>query len=76
MRCSGSAVQNKEFAMPDQKVSLEDILDQYSPENEIPKTSVGRVDAQKIINSTVEAPDMTKKAEQRRNNLCDGICGQ
>ena len=78
MRCSGSAVQNKEFAMPDQKVSLEDILDQYSPENESPKTSVGRVDAQKIINSTVEAPDMTQKTEPRpavsheRSALFDG----
>ena len=32
--------------MPDQKLSLEDILNEYSPENQSPKTQVGRVDAQ------------------------------
>ena len=42
--------------MPDQKLSLEDILNEYSPENEEPRTSVGRVDAQKILNSTVDKP--------------------
>ena len=44
--------------MPDQKMSLEGILEQYSPKNEKPKTTVGRVDAQKIINSTIESPDL------------------
>ncbi len=42
--------------MPDQKLSLEEILNEYSPDNESPKTRVGRVDAQKILNSTVESP--------------------
>lgn len=46
--------------MPDQKMSLEDILNQYSPDDSQPKTSVNRVDAQKILNSTIESPDMLK----------------
>ena len=59
MKSSGSAeLQNKEIGMSDQKMSLEDILDQYSPDDTQPRTSVGRVDAQKIINSTIEAPDL------------------
>lgn len=48
--------------MPDQKMSLEDILDQYSPDDSQPKTSVNRVDAQKILNSTIESPDMLNRA--------------
>ena len=51
--------------MPDQKMSLENILDEYSPEGKKPRTSVGRVDAQKILNSTVEAPDEAPKDERR-----------
>ena len=53
--------------MPHQKMSLDEILAQYSPENQEPKTSVGRVDAQKILNSTVDAPVKTeeKEASQR-----------
>ena len=51
--------------MPEQKPLLEDILDEYSPGNNEPKTKVGRVDAQKIINSTMEAPDLVKAAKSR-----------
>lgn len=51
--------------MPDQKVSLEDILNEYSPENSRPKTNVGRVDAQKIINSTVKEPEEQTKPEKK-----------
>ena len=51
--------------MSEQKPSLEAILDEYSPDNEEPKTRVGRVDAQKIINSTVESPDIVEKAKSR-----------
>ncbi|MBQ8582195.1 MAG: hypothetical protein IJ487_00435 [Ruminococcus sp.] len=46
--------------MSEQKFSLEDILDEYSPDNDSPKSSVGRVDAQKIINSTIEDPSRIK----------------
>ena len=49
--------------MPHQKMSLDEILAQYSPENQEPKTSVGRVDAQKILNSTVDAPVKTEEKE-------------
>lgn len=45
--------------MPDQKLSLEDILNEYSPDNNVNSSAVGRVDAQKIINSTVDAPDLS-----------------
>ena len=66
MRCSASAEEaNKEIIMSEQKPSLEAILDEYSPDNEEPKTRVGRVDAQKIINSTVESPDIVEKAKSR-----------
>lgn len=41
--------------MPDQKLSLEDILNEYSPQNENSHTSVRRIDAQKILNSTVNS---------------------
>ena len=51
--------------MPDQKMSLEDILKEYSPESGAPKTSVGRVDAQKILNSTVEAPELAPPEKSR-----------
>lgn len=47
--------------MPDQKLSLEDILNEYSPQNKNSKTSVGRVDAQKILNSTIETPETVPK---------------
>lgn len=47
--------------MPDQKISLEDILNEYSPENQKPRTKVGRVDAQKILNSTIESPQTSTK---------------
>ena len=66
MRCSASAGEaNKEIIMSEQKPSLEAILDEYSPDNQEPKTKVGRVDAQKILNSTVEAPDIVEKAKSR-----------
>ena len=51
--------------MSEQKPSLEAILDEYSPDNQEPKTKVGRVDAQKIINSTVDSPDIVQKAKSR-----------
>jgi len=53
--------------MPDQKISLEGILDEYSPEDQEPKTSVGRVDAQKILNSTVSSPTAVKTAPPQRS---------
>ena len=55
----------KEIIMSEQKPSLEAILDEYSPDNNEPKTKVGRVDAQKIINSTVDSPDIVQKAKSR-----------
>lgn len=45
--------------MPDQKLSLEDILDEYSSDRSAPDNHVGRVDAQRIINSTLESPDFS-----------------
>ncbi|WP_455529444.1 hypothetical protein [Ruminococcus sp.] len=50
--------------MSDQKPSLEDILDEYSPDSSDIKAA-GRVDTQKILNSTVEAPDIVQKAKSR-----------
>ena len=47
--------------MSDQKPSLEDILDEYSSGSTEIKAA-GRIDTQKILNSTVEAPDITEKA--------------
>lgn len=46
--------------MPDNKLSLEDILNEYSPQNENSQTSVRRVDAQKILNSTVTTSSTIK----------------
>ncbi|MBR1823748.1 MAG: hypothetical protein IJ779_05890 [Ruminococcus sp.] len=46
--------------MPEKKPSLEEILEEYSPESS--NVSVGRVDAQKILNSTVQSPDLSKMA--------------
>lgn len=51
--------------MPEQKPMLEDILDEYSPDDKEPKTRVGRVDAQKIINSTIETPEIAPKVNTR-----------
>ena len=50
--------------MSDQKPSLEDILDEYSPDGDNIRAA-GRVDTQKILNSTVEAPDIVEKAKSR-----------
>ena len=50
--------------MSDQKPSLEDILDEYSPDSSDIKAA-GRVDTQKILNSTVESPDIVQKAKSR-----------
>ena len=61
MRYSVSAERlNKEISMPEKKPSLEEILEEYSPESS--NVSVGRVDAQKILNSTVQSPDLSKMA--------------
>ena len=68
--------------MPDNKMSLENILDEYSPGSSEPKTSVGRVDAQKIINSTVEAPELGPRERQKitltdeKSSLFDGALRQ
>lgn len=68
--------------MPDQKLSLEDILNEYSPENKSPKTHVGRVDAQKILNSTIQAPEKNVSSVKQpassheRSNLFDGALRQ
>ncbi len=68
--------------MPDQKLSLEDILNEYSPENKSPKTHVGRVDAQKILNSTIKAPEENASSVKQpassheRSNLFDGALRQ
>ena len=62
MRFSVSAEPtHKETNMPEKKPSLEDILDEYSPASS--NVSVGRVDTQKILNSTVQLPDLSKMAE-------------
>ncbi|MBR5682376.1 MAG: hypothetical protein IKW96_03710 [Ruminococcus sp.] len=50
--------------MSDQKPSLEDILDEYSPDSKDLRAA-GRVDTQKILNSTVESPDIIEKAKSR-----------
>lgn len=63
-RLFGSAG-NKVDTMSEQKFSLEDILDEYSPENGSPKSSVDRIDAQKIINSTVEDPSRIKREPKK-----------
>ncbi len=68
--------------MPDQKLSLEDILNEYSPENQSPKTQVGRVDAQKILNSTLKAPETSVEQasspihSHKKSNLFDGALRQ
>lgn len=49
--------------MSEQKPSLEAILDEYSPDNQKPKTNVSRVDAQKIINTAIDSPDIVQKAK-------------
>ena len=65
MKCSASAeALNKEITMSDQKPSLEDILDEYSPDSKDLRAA-GRVDTQKILNSTVESPDIIEKAKSR-----------
>jgi len=66
MKCcvSAEAIRNKEIIMSDQKPSLEDILDEYSPDSNDVRAA-GRVDTQKILNSTVEAPDIVEKAKSR-----------
>lgn len=48
--------------MPDNKLSLEDILNEYSSDSSQP---VGRVDAQKIINSTLPNPVKKKLSTPR-----------
>ena len=63
--CASAEAITKEIIMSEQKPSLEAILDEYSPDNHEPKTKVGRVDAQKIINSTVDSPDIIQKAKSR-----------
>lgn len=67
MRCSASAeINNKEKSMPEKKPSLEEILDEYTPDSS--NVSVGRVDTQKILNSTVKLPDLSKMAESAQKN--------
>lgn len=65
--------------MSDQKLSLEDILDQYTPDKEGSQTPhVGRIDAQKIINQTIgdtqEEPltPQVKPPSHEKNELFDG----
>lgn len=63
--------------MSDNKLSLEDILNEYSPDpNDTSSTHVGRVDAQKIINSTLPNPVRDKPrtrtaVSHERNELFD-----
>ena len=51
--------------MPDQKLSLEDILEEYPSDNSASDDRVGRVDARKIINSTLESPDFSGSKPKR-----------
>lgn len=51
--------------MSEQKMSLEDILNEYSSDGNAAETHVGRVDAQKILNSTVESPDFSGSRPNR-----------
>ena len=51
--------------MSEQKPSLEAILDEYSPDSLEPKSKVGRVDAQKVINSTIDAPEFVSRPKPR-----------
>lgn len=52
--------------MPDQKLSLEDILDEYSPDTEDNNPHVGRIDAQKIINTTLPDPVLQPPPQPQR----------
>ena len=45
--CVSAETLTKEIIMSEQKPSLEAILDEYSPDNQEPKTKVGRVDARR-----------------------------
>ena len=58
MRCSTSAApKHKEDIMAESKLSLENILDEYSPDkDEAGSPHVARADAQKVINSPLPAP--------------------
>ncbi len=51
--------------MPDQNLSLEDILNEYSPDTTNERLPVGRVTAQKILNSTVPDPEKPEAAPAR-----------
>lgn len=51
--------------MPDQNLSLEDILNEYSPDSNNDRSPVGRVAAQKIINSTILDPEKPEAGPAR-----------
>ena len=63
--------------MADTKLSLEDILDEYKTDpNDSSTAHVGRVDAQKIINSTLPDPvkiaaEIPKAVSHEKNELFD-----
>ncbi|MBR3759870.1 MAG: hypothetical protein IKK47_02625 [Ruminococcus sp.] len=63
MKFSGNAELREEIAMPDQKLSLEDILNEYSPKSQ---EGVRRIDAQKILNSTVNSNTSAPKQRADR----------
>ena len=51
--------------MPDKKMSLNEILNEYSSDNSDPKNAVGRVDAQKILNSTIKSPEFAPRKDNK-----------
>ncbi len=55
--------------MSDQKLSLEDILNQYSPGTDTSTQHVGRRDAQKVINTTLPDPVKQKQPPQKRKTV-------
>ena len=62
--CASAEASNKETIMPDQKPSLEDILDEYSP-NSSNISNANTNDTREILNSAVETPDIAQKAKSR-----------
>lgn len=68
--------------MADTKLSLEDILDEYKADpNDNSTVHVGRVDAQKIINSTIPSPvkvtaEIPRAVSHKKNELFDSSKGK
>ena len=51
--------------MPDKKMSLENILNEYSPDNNTPNNNSDRINTQKILNSTIKAAENAQPDNKR-----------